>query len=51
MSAPSHQTTRRVVPTEAARQGETTGRVGLVLHISLALAVLAGVILYAIYAL
>ncbi len=50
MSAPGHQT-RRVVPTEAARQGESTGRVRRVLQISLTLAVLAGVILYAIYVL
>ena len=42
-------TPRRVVPTEQARQGEASGHVRYVLHISLALAVIAGVILYAIY--
>lgn len=39
----------RVVPTQEARQGETTGRVRTVLHISLALAVVAGVALYFLY--
>lgn len=39
----------RVVPTEQARQGESTGHVRYVLHGSLALAVIAGVVLYAIY--
>ncbi len=46
-----HDTTKRVVPAEQARQGEATGHVRYVLHISLALAVIAGVILYAIYVL
>jgi hypothetical protein len=41
--------TRRVVPTDRARQGESTGHVRYVLHVSLALAVLAGVVLYVIY--
>ena len=40
---------RRVVPTQDARQGESTGRVRYVLHISLALAVVAGVVLYFLY--
>jgi hypothetical protein len=39
----------RVVPTQEARQGETTGRVRTVLHISLAMAVVAGVALYLLY--
>jgi hypothetical protein len=39
----------RVVPTEEARQGETTGRVRTVLHISLGLAVLAGVVVWLLY--
>ena len=39
----------RVVPREEARQGETSGHVRMVLHISLALAVVAGVALYVLY--
>jgi hypothetical protein len=39
----------RVVPTQEARQGETTGRVRTVLQLSLALAVIAGVVLYFVY--
>jgi hypothetical protein len=39
----------RVVPTQEARQGETTGRVRTVLHLSLGLAVIAGIILYFVY--
>lgn len=46
---PASDEPRRVVPTEKARQGETSGHVRLVLHISLALAVIAGIVLYAIY--
>jgi len=40
---------KRVVPAREANQGESTGRIRLVLHASLALAVIAGIILYAIY--
>jgi len=39
----------RVVPSADARQGETTGRVRLVLQASLAIAVLAGIVLYILY--
>ncbi len=42
-------TPRRVVPTERARQGESTGHVRYVLGSSLVLAVLAGVFLYVLY--
>jgi hypothetical protein len=41
--------TGRVIPTELARQGESTGHVRYVLQASLALAVIAGIVLYAIY--
>ena len=40
---------RRVVPTQDARQGESTGHVRYVLMSSLALAVIAGVSLYILY--
>lgn len=40
---------RRVVPSQLANQGETTGRVRTVLHLSLGLAVLAGVVLGAVF--
>ncbi|HJW40563.1 MAG TPA: hypothetical protein VJ476_04950 [Rhizomicrobium sp.] len=49
MSAAGNQTPKRVVPTELARQGETSGHVRLVLRISLALAVIAGVVLWSVY--
>lgn len=39
----------RVVPKEDARQGESTGHVRYVLQASLALAVIAGVVLYFVY--
>ena len=39
----------RVVPTDRARQGESTGHVRYVLQASLILAILAGVVLYAIF--
>ena len=39
----------RVVPTDQARQGESTGHVRYVLAGSLALAVLAGLLLYAFH--
>ena len=42
-------TAKRVVPKEEVTQGESTGRVRLVLLSSLALAVLAGILLYAMY--
>jgi hypothetical protein len=42
---------RPVVPVERARQGESTGHVRYVLHTSLALAVAAGVALFALYVL
>ncbi|HWD27533.1 MAG TPA: hypothetical protein VG387_10235 [Rhizomicrobium sp.] len=42
-------TKKRVVPTEQARQGETSGHVRYVLHISLALAVIAGVVIWSVY--
>jgi hypothetical protein len=42
-------TEHRVVPTEQARQGESTGHVRYVLGSSLVLAVLAGIALYVIY--
>jgi hypothetical protein len=40
---------RTVLTAEQARQGKELGVMRYVLHISLALAVIAGVILYAIY--
>jgi hypothetical protein len=40
---------RRVVPTQDARQGESTGHVRYVLMSSLALAVVAGAVLYLVY--
>ena len=51
MSAPLSNDTRpkRVVPTDQARQGEAPGHVRYVLHISLALAVIAGVIIWSVY--
>lgn len=42
-------TAHRVVPTQEARQGETTGRMRTVLEVSIGLAVLAGVILWLVY--
>jgi hypothetical protein len=52
MTYPQPETTtpRRVVPTDSARQGESTGHVRYVLGSSLVLAVLAGVFLYVIFA-
>ncbi len=49
MSSPLTDHPKRVVPTEDARQGETSGHVRWVLRVSLALAVIAGVVLWAIY--
>ena len=49
MPYPGNRNERRVVPTEDARQGETSGHVRYVLHASLALAVIAGVVLYLVY--
>jgi hypothetical protein len=49
MTHPGNRSERRVVPTENARQGESTGHVRYVLHASLALAVIAGVVLYLVY--
>lgn len=43
------QTPKRVVPTELARQGESTGHVRWVLRVSLILAVIAGVVLWSVY--
>ncbi|MEJ1968075.1 MAG: hypothetical protein WDN03_05445 [Rhizomicrobium sp.] len=40
---------RRVVPTQDARQGESTGHVRYVLYASMALAVIAGIILFSVY--
>ena len=45
----THDSTKRVVPAEQARQGEAPGRVRYVLHISLALAVIAGVVIWSVY--
>lgn len=45
MSLP-HDSTKKTLPTDEARQGETTGTVRYVLIASLGLAVLAGLILY-----
>jgi hypothetical protein len=45
----SDDATKRVVPTEQARQGETSGHVRWVLHISLGLAVIAGIAIWLIY--
>jgi len=42
---------RRVVPTDDARQGESTGHVRYVLYGSLTLAALAGAVLYAMHVL
>ena len=44
-------TPKRVVPTEQARQGEAPGRVRYVLAIGLALAFIAGVVIWSIYVL
>jgi hypothetical protein len=49
MAAADNRNGRRVVPTEDARQGESTGHVRYVLYVSLALAVLAGIALYSVY--
>jgi hypothetical protein len=49
MALPQSETPKRVVPTEQARQGEATGHVRYVLGSSLVLAVVAGVVLYAMY--
>lgn len=49
MTFPGNRNERRVVPTEDVRQGESTGHVRYVLHASLALAVIAGVVLYLVY--
>jgi hypothetical protein len=46
---PVHDTTKRVVPTEDARQGEAPGRVRYVLLISLVAAAVAGVVIWSIY--
>jgi hypothetical protein len=43
-------TTKHAVPTEEVRQGESTGHVRYVLYASLILTVVAGIVLYAIYA-
>jgi hypothetical protein len=40
---------RTVLNTEEARQGKELGAVRYVLHISLALAVIAGIVIYAIF--
>jgi hypothetical protein len=49
MATPITDTPKRVVPGEQARQGEAPGHVRYVLHISLALAVIAGAVLWAVY--
>ncbi len=49
MATPLTDQPKRVVPTEDARQGETSGHMRWVLRASLALAVIAGVVLWAIY--
>jgi len=46
---PPIPTEHRVVPTDEARQGESTGHVRYVLSGSLALAVIAGIALYAFH--
>lgn len=46
MPFPSTDQPHRVVPTDDARQGESTGHVRYVLYASLGLAVLAGLFLY-----
>ena len=46
MAYPVTETPRRVVPTDDARQGESTGHVRYVLASSLVLAVMAGVFLW-----
>ena len=48
MPYPAHED-RRVVPTQDARQGESTGHVRYVLMSSLALAVVAGAVLFFVY--
>ena len=48
---PATDTQKRVVPAQDVNQGESTGRVRTVLHISLALALIAGVVIWAIYVL
>jgi len=40
---------RTVIPAERARQGKELGVMRYVVHISLALAVIAGVVLYLVY--
>ncbi len=49
MARPVNDDMAPVLSTDQARQGEATGHVRYVLQISLALAVIAGAILYAIY--
>ncbi|MEJ0027460.1 MAG: hypothetical protein WDN01_15655 [Rhizomicrobium sp.] len=44
-----NSTPKQVVSTEDARQGETSGHVRWVLRVSLALAVVAGVVLWSVY--
>jgi hypothetical protein len=48
-TSPAHETPKRVVPTEQARQGEAPGHVRYVLFISLAAAAIAGVVIWSIY--
>jgi hypothetical protein len=45
----THDTTKRVVPTEQARQGEAPGHVRYVLLISLVAAFIAGVVIWSVY--
>lgn len=45
----THDTTRPVVPKDEARQGEATGHVRYVLMTSLALAIIAGIVLYSAF--
>lgn len=47
--APTHDTTKPVIPTNEARQAEAPGIVRYVLGVSLAMAVVAGVLLYLAY--
>jgi hypothetical protein len=49
MPATENDLQRRVVPTQDARQGETSGHVRTMLGASLILAVVAGVFLYVMY--
>ena len=49
MATPLIDQPKRVVPTEQARQGETSGHVRWVLLGSLLLAVIAGAILWSVY--